>query len=193
MPQTRRKSIPMLALLLAAVLAGAAGLSAQSVADLARKERARKGGEAGSGKVFTNDDVSTGAPRPTPSTAAAGAEAAAGEGEAADAETEEADGDQEPTREELEKQYREQFAVLKENLDTEQRRLDVLQRELNLSQMQYYGDPNVAMREQVFREEINQRTEEIEKQKEIVAGAQAAIDDLETELRQKSLPPGWAR
>ena len=172
---------------------------AQSLAELARQTRAKKGQAPPTGKVFTNDSIppatisgAPAAPAAAPSPAAApGAGAAAQEGQAAAAEG--AAASEEPTLAELEKEYRDKFAALKEHLDTEERRLDVLQRELNLAQQQFYSDPNVAMREQYSREEINKRMEEIETQKVTVEKAKQEIADLETELRQKSLPPGWAR
>lgn len=178
----------------------APAVRAQSLADLARQTRAKKQEEPKSGKVFTNDTI----PSVAISSAPAGAPAAAAHpGEEAQPGTEaQAAQDtaaksqakpEEPTREELEKQYRAKFAELKRNLDTEQRRLDVMQRELNLAQRQYYSDPNVALREQYSRAEINKRTAEIETQKATVEKAKQAIADLEDELRRKDLPPGWAR
>ncbi len=68
-----------------------------------------------------------------------------------------------------------------------------MQRELNLAQQQFYSDPNVALREQYGREDINKRTADIEAQKATVEKAKQAISNLEDELRAKSLPAGWAR
>jgi predicted RNase H-like nuclease (RuvC/YqgF family) len=194
MKMTYKISWTLLSLGTALLLAAPA--PAQSLAELARQTRAKKAQAPPSGKVFTNDSIppatisgAPAAPAPTPA-AAPEAGTAAPEGAAPAAEAAEA---AEPTLEELEKEYREKFAALKENLDTEERRLDVLQRELNLAQQQFYSDPQVALREQYSREEINKRTEEIEAQKTVVEKAQQAIEDLETELRQKSLPIGWAR
>ena len=94
---------------------------------------------------------------------------------------------------EIEKEYRDKAAKLAENVAFEERRLDVLQRDLNLTQQQYYSDPNVALREQYSRADINKRTAEIEAQKATVEKAKQAVTDLEEELRKKSLPAGWAR
>jgi hypothetical protein len=87
--------------------------------------------------------------------------------------------------------WRAKFAALRQGLDTEQRRLDVLQRELNLAQLQAYSDPNQAMREQFQRTEINQRTADIDQQKQNVAAAQKALDDALEDARKKGIPPGW--
>ena len=166
---------------------------AQSLADLARQTRAKKEQAPKTDKVFTNDTIpiSTISSAPTGTAAAPEAAAASQEGESAAADS--TAESKEPTQAELEKDYRSKFAGLKQNLDTEERRLDVLQRELSLAQQQFYSDPNVALREQYNREEINKRTQDIETQKATVEKAKQAIADLETELRQKNLPPGWAR
>lgn len=226
------------AALVAALLAGGLALTplfGQSLADLARQERARKSQEKKSGKVFTNDDIpstpsiTTSAPAKEGEAKKAGAEEKAsaegkeatapaegkpgeektaesgekasaegkapaeGKGEAkgkAEAKPKEAAG---PDMAKLEKEYRDKFAKLRDALAYEQKKLDVMQRELNLMQTQFYSDPNVAMREQTFRGQINQRTQEIEQQKGNVDKAQKAIADLEEELRKKGLPAGWAR
>ncbi len=176
----------------------------QSVADLAREERARIAREHKPAKVYTNDDVrssSGSSAAPAAAAPAKGAEKKEEKGpQGADAKAAPAGQDDSKKAEapakspaELEKQYRERFAKLRENLDYEQRKLDVLQRELSLMQTQFYSDPNVALREQTFRGQINQRTQEIEQQKAAVEKANKAIADLEEELRQKNLPAGWAR
>ncbi len=182
----------------------------QSIADLARRERARTAREGKSAKVFTNDDVnslppSTPAPPPTPAKVAPGKPAGAPAKEtkeakegapakpAAGKEEEKPAEDDAKKKADLEKDYRARFAKLRENLAYEQKRLDVLQRELNLMQTQFYSDPNVALREQTFRTQINQRTQEIEQQKAAIVKAEQAISDLEEELRKKGLPAGWSR
>jgi hypothetical protein len=175
-------------------LAAPALAQSQSLADLARRERIRKGKDSPGGKVFTNEDI----PAPTisstpaqqsPAEAAEGAEAQKAASESATTGT--AEG--QPSQEDLEKQYREKFAKLKEDLDLQERKLDVLQRELNLMQQQHYSDPNMALQQEYTRENINKRTEEIEAQKQAVDKSKQAIADLETELQRKGLPPGWAR
>lgn len=201
-------------------LCSTSALLAQSVADLARQERERVARQGKAAKVYTNEDIQRSAP-PAPAPAAKPAEKKAegegaapsesgaakpGEAPAAGKEGEAKAGTEgktaapateaespEKKRAELEKQYRDQFAKLRESLAYEQKKLDVLQRELNLMQTQFYSDPNVALREQTFRGQINQRTQEIEQQKATVAKAQQAIADLEEELRKKGLPSGWAR
>lgn len=170
----------------------------QSLGELSRQERARKSGKTA--KEYTNDNIPAAAlAGSAPAAPADGAQpgtAQAGDAAQAGAAT----GDAKPAEagvakkpEEVEKEYREKAARLKEDLAIEERRLDVLQRELNLTQQQYYSDPNVALREQYSREDINKRTAEIDAQKALVDKAKQAIADLEDELRRNRLPAGWAR
>ena len=132
----------------------------------------------------TEGTAATGAPDAKDAKAAEGTKDAGAKTEAKPAEKSQAD---------LEKEYRDRFAKLREAHSYEQKKLDVMQRELNLMQMQFYTDPNVALHEQTFRGEITKRTQDIDQQKASIEKAQKAIDDLEEELRKKGLPAGWAR
>ncbi len=169
-------------------------LYGQSLAELARQQRARKAQQGKAVKVLTNDQLS----RPSssrPATRAAEAQKPEGEEQMDAADTTEA-GTAESAREErarLEKEYRAKFEQLREELSFEERKLDVMQRELNLMQVQYYSDPNVAMREQHERGEINQRMQDLEAQKAAVEQKKAAITALEEGLRREGLPVGWSR
>jgi lipopolysaccharide export LptBFGC system permease protein LptF len=192
--------------LVAAVLCLAAAVCAQSLGETARQERAKKGAAAPAkaSRVFTNENLpregglstsDTGA-APKDKTEGQAKEGAAKEGEAK-AEGKEGEKKTEgaaakPTAE-AEKEYREKAAKLREALATEERKLDVLQRESNLAGIQYYSDPNRAMNEQYSRNELNTRQAEIDKQKATIEAARRAISNLEDELRKKNLPPGWAR
>ena len=185
----RKPMFALIALVTALLAAGAA--YGQSLADLARQSRAKKSQEAKTGKVFTNDNL----PAPTlaaPATAPADAPTPGETGEATAAKDEPPAAAAAPSQADLEKEYRDKFAKLKEDQTLEERKLDVMQRELNLMQQQYYSDPNVALREQNTRAEINTRTADLETQKAAVEKAKQAIADLEEELRQKGLPPGWS-
>jgi hypothetical protein len=201
--------------LIAMVSLLAAVVCAQSLGEIARQERAKKGAAAPAkaSRVFTNENLphegglstsDTGAaPKAKAGEAKAGEakegeakEGAAKEGEAK-AEGKEgekkAEGEAAKPGAEAEKEYREKAAKLRDALATEEKKLDVLQRESNLANIQYYSDPNRAMNEQYSRNEVNTRQAEIDKQKATVEAARRAISNLEDELRKKNLPPGWAR
>ncbi len=160
---------------------------AQSLGDAARKARAEKQKAPKATRVFTEDNLpkqgglsTTSLPELPESVKGkeAGAKGAEGKEEKKD-------------KAEEEKEWRAKFAKLYDDLKYEEKKLDVLQRELNLSQMQNYSDPNVALREQYQRTEITKRTQEIDSQKLAVEKAKKAIADLQDELRRKSLPARW--
>ncbi len=165
-------------------------LQAQSLGDVARTVRAQKASAPKAKRTFNNDSLpkdgtistpnATPAPPPPPAgTAAAAAPAKDASKDADAAKAEEA-------------AYKAKFAELKKTQTEEERRLDLLQRELNMAQVQAYSDPNKALKEQFDRSELKNRTAEIDTQKQAVAKAKQAIADLQEELRKKGLPAGWA-
>lgn len=167
---------------------------AQSLAELSRQVRAKK--ESKTVKEFTNDNIPAVGLSGASDAAAPAADGKPGEAKTADGAKPAAPAEEKAERKtaaEVEKEYREKAAKLKETVQLEERRLDVLQRELNLTQQQYYADPNVALREQYSRDDINKRTAEIDAQRAAVEKAKQAITDLEEELRRNQLPAGWAR
>lgn len=172
--------------LVSGILTG--GLGAQSLGEIARRVRAEKEMAPKAKRVFTNDSL----PRQTTINAvgaALAAPAAGDKGKPGDAR----DGQDKGASGEDEKTWRGKFAKLREALAYEEKRLDVSQRELNLAQMQNYSDPNVALREQFQRTEVNKRTQEIDQIKAAVDKAKQAIADAEDELHKKGLPSGWSQ
>jgi hypothetical protein len=207
---TKRIRLLKVAGLVAVVLLLAAAVCAQSLGEMARQERAKKGAAAPAkaSRVFTNENLpregglstsDTGAAPKAKAGEAKEGEAKEGEAKEGAAKAESKEGEKKtegaaanPTAE-SEKEYREKAAKLREALATEEKKLDVLQRESNLASIQYYSDPNRAMNEQYSRNELNTRQAEIDKQKATVEAARRALSNLEDELRKKNLPPGWAR
>ncbi len=158
---------------------------APSVADAARKVRAEKKGEKVT-KVYTNDDlehlsgpVSIVGEAPAPQTAAPAAPASAKEGATA------------PVKNEA--YWRAQFAAARRTLADDSKELDVLQREYSLKQEQYYSNPDVAMREQYSRKDLDDTKTQIDAKQQDVAKDNQAISDLEDQLRQAGGDPGWER
>ena len=177
-------------LVLMAALSLAATASAQSLGDAARRVRAQKRKQPKATRVYTTDNMPR-ASRSSTAAVATEAKATPGEKPKEGKPAESAEGKK--SRAELEKEYRERAGKLRENLALEERKLDVLQREFNMANVQFYSDPNAALREQTARGELNARQQELEQQKAAIAAARKAIADLEEELRRKGLPPGWAR
>ena len=150
------------------------------VADAARKAREAKKNTAKPKRVFTDDDVKPAIPA-APEKPAAGSDAAAkgGDADKGDASSEKA--------------WRRRFADQRAKIDKAQMELDVLQRELEKSQVQYYSDPQKAMTQQNDRSDINETNKNIDIKKKELERLRQQLDDLEDELRKSGGDPSWAR
>jgi chromosome segregation ATPase len=158
------------------------------VAEAAKKARAQQKSEPKPKKVYTNDDF---APSSTPAVATDSSaqgenkDAAAGAGAVKDKDK------KEDTK--GEEYWRKRFATTREKLASSEKELDILQRELDKNEVQYYPDPQKAMEQQFNRSEINEKRAKIDaKQKEIEALKQQ-LSDMEDDLRKAGGDPGWAR
>jgi hypothetical protein len=92
-----------------------------------------------------------------------------------------------------EQYWRKRFADAYYLVHMAEKELDALQRELNVNSMQYYADPNKALREQYSRREINAQRQKIEKKKSEIKRLREALSDVEDKLRHAGGDPGWAR
>jgi chromosome segregation ATPase len=155
------------------------------VADAARKARAKKKQEADKPKkVYTDEDLNhavpdTAAPldKPAEGTADASANAAATT----------------PTPDDKpEIKWRRRFREAYAKLARAEKELDILQREANKAEVQYYPDPQKALKEQYTRKDINEKDTKIAAKKDEIAGLKQQISDMEDELRKAGGDPGWA-
>ncbi|HTT33299.1 MAG TPA: hypothetical protein VMH48_06835 [Methylomirabilota bacterium] len=154
------------------------------VADAARKAREEKKNAQKPKKVFTDDDVKPAAQAPAqPAGGATGTTASTTEkpGET---------GQEDPNGE---KAWRKRFSEQRAKIEKAEKELDVLQRELDKSQVQYYSDPQKAMNEQNSRKQINDTTAKIDGKKKEIDQLRQELDDMETALRKAGGDPGWAR
>jgi hypothetical protein len=169
---------------------GLVGVQAQSLGEAARRIRAQKNPalKAKADRVYDNANM----PRSTSISVIGGTEPVAAPAKSAAVGTAPAASTADAAKAE-ETAWKAKFAKARGDLAAEERRLDMLQRELNLAQIQAYSDPNQANREAFTRNEVNKRTAEIDQQKQVVEAAKKALADLEEELRKKGLPSGWAQ
>jgi len=162
------------------------------VAEAARKAREQKKKDAAKPKkVYTDEDlnhfVSGGAP--------ADAKASSGTEEGAknsDAQSKDKAGKAGEPEESPEAKWRKQFKDAYANLDRAQRELDILQREDNKAQLQYYSDPQKALTEQYTRKDINDKDAKIAAKKKEIDDLKQKISDMEDALRKSGGDPGWA-
>ena len=160
------------------------------IADAARRAREAKQKAPKTRKVYTDDDVSKPKPAPgavtgdssttqEPTAPAAGTSANTPAPADQDAKTEAA--------------WRKRFKEQRENIARAEKELDILQRETQKSEIQYYPDPQKAMNEQYTRKEINDKDAKIEAKRKEIAQLKQGLSDLEDALRKAGGNPGWAR
>ncbi len=162
------------------------------VADAARKAREQQKAAPKPKKVYTDDDVKPA----TPSTEA-GATAPAPQGEQPGGATQAApEGGQAAggeKKEDAETTWKKRFADQRGKIASAEKELDILQREAEKAQVQYYSDPTKALVEQNTRKEINEKNAKIAAKKQEIASLKQQLSDLEDELRKSGGDPGWAR
>lgn len=166
------------------------------VADAARKAREEKKNVQKAKKVFTDDDVKPATPdKPAVQNASAAGTASGAQGATATTaaagtqKAEDATVKEDPNSE---KAWRKRFSEQHEKIARAEKELDILQRELEKAQTQYYADPQKAMTEQNNRAEVNEKTAKIDAKKKELEALRQQLDDMETELRKSGGDPGWA-
>lgn len=167
-----------------AFVAPAQDQSTDDVAAAARKAREQQKNAPKPKKVITNDDI----PSTNINPPAENATAAKPEGQQAGADEKSADNDTNG-----EAYWRKRFQKTREKLATAQQELDLLQRELDKDQVQYYSDPQKALMQQHDRTDINEKTAKIDAKKKEIDAINQELSDMEDELRKAGGDPGWAR
>jgi hypothetical protein len=162
------------------------------VADAARKAQAAKKDAPKPKKVYTDDNLPK-APRPTDEPAAAAATAAPdGQAPATTATGAAGTGDANAAKND-EATWRGRFKAHRDKIARAEKELDVLQRETDKAQLQYYPDPQKALSEQNSRKEINEKDAKIAAKRKEIADLKQGLDDLEDQLKKAGGDPGWAR
>jgi cell division protein FtsL len=157
------------------------------IADAARRAREAKQNAPKPHKVYTDDDVSK--PKPAPP-AATGDSATTQEPATGASANTAAPADQDAKTEAA---WRQRFKEQREKISRAEKELDILQRETQKAEIQYYPDPQKAMNEQYTRKEINDKDAKIEAKRKEIAQLKQGLSDLEDALRKAGGDPGWAR
>ncbi len=158
------------------------------VAAAARRSREQQKNAAKPKKVLTNDDI------PSANTSNSGnssdSTAAAKPGEAQSGTADDKSEENDPKSEAY---WHKRFQKLHDKLADSEKELDVLQRELDKDQVQYYPDPQKALMQQHDRSDINEKSAKIDAKKKEIDSIKQQISDLEDDLRKSGGDPGWAR
>jgi hypothetical protein len=166
------------------------------VAVAARKAREQKKDAPKPKKVYTNEDVSSAAAAPAAPSATGKEEApAAGEAKATpEGEEKPENGAATPGKNKNdEATWRARFKDARERLADAEKELDILQREANKAQSQFYSDPQKALAEQYSRKDINDHDTKIAAKKEEIAQLKQRLSEMEDELRKAGGDLGWSR
>jgi len=178
------------ALCLAGLPAAAQQQTGDAVADAARKARETKKDAPKPKKVYTDDDLKKGAPTPD----AASTSAPGNAGGTADSTTAQNAGDATKTEDPNgETAWRKRFKDHRDKILKAEKELDILGRELEKAQLEYYPDPQKAMTQQNSRADINAITAKLAAKKKELDQLKQGLDDLEDQLRKSGGDPGWAR
>jgi chromosome segregation ATPase len=175
-----------------------AGLSAPAqqgdpVADAARKAREAKKDTTKPKKVYTDDDFKKSVPEQAAPSAAAndagGKAGATGQATGASGKA----GEEPKEDPNSESAWRKRFQTQRDKIAKAEKELDILTRELEKAQVEYYPDPQKAMQQQNTRADINTINGKIDAKKQELDQLKKGLDDLEDQLRKSGGDPGWAR
>ena len=159
------------------------------VADAARRAREAKQNAPKPRKVYTDDDVSRPKPAPAAATATSTAPDSTAQPGGSSANTP-ASADQDAKTEAA---WRQRFKEQRDKISRAEKELDILQRETQKAEIQYYPDPQKAMSEQYTRKDINDKDAKVEAKRKEIADLKQALTDLEDAMRKPGGDPGWAR
>jgi len=163
----------------------------QNVVDAARKAQAEKKAAPKSKLTIDNDNLDTltgtvSVVGPAPPSPEDQAKAAADKAKEVTS-----PGEKKPAVKD-ESYWRQTFADANKKLADDSHELDILQREYNLKQQQYYSDPNTNLKQDYTRQDLTDTKTKIDDKTAAVAADKQALSDLEDALRQAGGEPGWA-
>jgi hypothetical protein len=178
-------------------LAAAAPLAAQSLAEVARQEEARRKEIRQPAKVYTNKDLATVPPPSAPATAPA---PAPGEKPAPPAAADTKDAANEPLQADTkdkdtvknQKYWSGRMRDLQAQVDRDLILAEALQSRINALTTDFSALDDPAQRAAVGRNR-QKAIDELDRMKLTIQRTRKAIADLEEEARRAAVPPGWLR
>ena len=170
-------------------LAFQAGMSAQSLADVAKAEEARRKTVKAASKVYTNEDL--GGTSPTgaaPSQAAASTGSSAKPGDAAAKPEEKKAVD--PTK--TEKYWKDRAAEIQQSLARSKVLLDALQSQVGGMNAEFLSMDDPGHRD-LLQARMQRATGELQRVQQDIEKQTKAAADLQEEARKSGVPAGWLR
>ncbi len=170
-------------------LALQAGVSAQSLADVAKAEEARRKTIKAGAKVYTNDDLGrTPATSPAPSQPAPAANTAAKPAESAAKPGEEKPVD--PTK--TQAHWKEKATTLHQSLSRNKLLQDALQSQVNGMNAEFMNTDDPGLRG-LLQARLQRATGELQRVQQDIENQTKAATDLQEEARRSGVPAGWVR
>ena len=166
--------------------------AAQSLAEVARKEEARRQKVQHTTKVYTNKDLKPAARWSGSSSSAPAASEPAAPEEKPGEKTEAAAPQDEDARAKDEQQWRARMAEARLALDRSKTFAQALQSQINGLYADFTARDDPAQRASIERER-QKSLAELERVKSEIQAQTKAIADLEEEARRAGVPPGWLR
>lgn len=185
-----------MAILAWSLLPGLGLAGAQSLADVARAEEARRKAVKQPAKVYTNDDLKRSGddstpPPPTPAATTPAASPAPGGGAAAAAKPDQAAGSANGAAKD-EKYWKTRISSAREALAHDKVLVDALQSRVNALTTDFVNMADPAQRAVI---DNNRKTAlaEMDRLNKDIDNQTKAIADVQEEARKASVPPGWLR
>ena len=173
-------------LLAAGLLPATAG--AQSLADVARKEDARRKQQGKPTKVYTNDSLAPATPAtPAPATASAAAPATPAAAEPTKPAT-----DARPEPEKGEKYWKERIAAVRADLERSKTFAAALESRIGSLTLDFVNRDDPAQRA-VIEQNRQKAVAELERVQRDIAAQTKAVTGIEEEGRKAGVPAGWLR
>ena len=88
--------------------------------------------------------------------------------------------------------WRSRVQAARAALERDELMLDAMQSRVNLLTSQVVGRDDPFQRQQI-RESLQKAIEELDRLQKIVLADRTALEDIQTDARPNSIPPGWVR
>ena len=183
----RAACAPAAALVLALALPAALEAQSPSLADLARKEQARRKELTVPAKVFTKDDLPASAVIPPGAAAPAAAAPAAAPAVPGDPKTDAPEDEKKG-----EEWWRQRMAQVREELRRNELFADALQSRMNALAADMSSRDDPAQR-QALGEERQKAVQEFARVQASIEASKKQLAGIEEEARLAGVPPGWVR
>ena len=162
-----------------------ARLTAQSLADVAKAEEARRKSVKAGAKVYTNEDLGG---APTTGAAPSQAVAAAPGAKPGDAKPE----DQKVDPAKTEKYWKDRASTIQQSLSRSKLLLDALQSQVNSLNAEYMNTDDPGQRG-LLEARVQRATGELQRVQQDIEKQTKAAADLQEEARKAGVPSGWLR